>query len=287
MRPMFTKAGIIGTGLIGGSISLALKNNGLCRHLTGIARSEETRRRAKIMGAVDQASGDIAALSEAEIVILAVPVSDIIEVSLELARHIGPDTIVFDVASTKKNICRVLSRRFRNFVGCHPIAGSEQCGIANADATLFSGAVCVITPTTATSGKALRTVSKLWRALGSKVIMCSPAEHDKAFAATSHLPHAVSFALMNSLRGDYFRWTAPSLNEMTRIAASPSAVWLPIFTENKANILRAISDFERSLAVLKRAIAKNDSRTITSFIDSSRKKRERIVNSHSKQKDRS
>ncbi len=287
MRTMFETAGIIGTGLIGGSIGLAMKKNGLCRHVIGIARSEGTRERAKKMGAVDRASGDMAALAEAEIVILATPVSEIIEVSAELARHIRPDAIVCDVASTKKKVCTALSGRFRNFVGCHPIAGSEQCGIANADGLLFSGAVCVITPLSTTSGKALRTVSKFWEALGSKVLMCSPAGHDKAFAATSHLPHAVAFALMNSLRGDYSRWAAPSLKEMTRIAASPANVWLPIFTENKINILRAIDDFERSLDKLKKAIVKDDSRAITAFIDSSRKKREGIFTVHSKQKDRS
>jgi prephenate dehydrogenase len=271
---MFNKVAVVGTGLIGGSIALALKEKKLCRQIIGICRHKESLAWAKKKGAVDIACLSLDAIKDADLVILATPVSSILSLAPKISRIIRKDCLVFDVGSTKAGIVSKLSVLFPLFVGTHPLAGSEKRGVSYAQAALFRDSVCIITPVKDTDRLALLKIKKLWQVLGAKVELMPPSQHDRVLGFVSHLSHVAAFSLINSVPEKFFRFSPASLKEATRVAASDSALWADIILDNRANVLKAISMLQKNLGQVKSALEKNSHSKLAAIFKEAKIRRE-------------
>lgn len=270
---IFKKVTVVGTGLIGGSIALALKQRKLAEHVTGISRHEKTIKIAKKEGAIDSGSCDIRAAEGSDLVILATPVSVIMGSARSLRDAINKDCIVTDVGSTKKQIVSLLTHIFPRFVGSHPLAGSEKRGIVNADPDLFDHSLCILTPVQSTDPKALHILEDFWKKLGSHPLLMNPDTHDKMLGTISHLPHILAFSLMNTVPACYLRYAPNSLKDATRVAASDQQLWADIFWSNRTHILAAIRTFQKELKHIEQAIRKKDRNRLIRLLKQARKKR--------------
>ena len=262
---MFEQLGLIGCGLMGGSFALALKRAGLVKRVVGYSKSPSTTERARQMGVIDvEAPSALLAVSGADIVLLAVPVSAT-EATFKAIRHlVGPDTLVMDVGSTKRDVVDAARRVLRDHVGafvpCHPITGKELSGVEHADANLYSGKQVILTPIERTYTAQLQKANDVWTALGCHVVKMSPQAHDAAFAAVSHLPHLIAFALINSISGqehgkDYLSLAGPGFRDFTRIAASDPKMWRDILIANREELLEQSSIFQHMLQSLEQLIS--------------------------------
>ena len=282
MAKMFNKVAIVGTGIIGGSIALGIKKNKISPEVVGVSRHAASLALAKKIGAIDLGSRDLAILKGADLVILAAPVEVILKIAPRIKKIIGPECVVTDVGSTKAEIVSKLSRIFANYIGSHPLAGSEKRGVGNARADLFKDSLCILTPVKNTSALALKKARMLWQLLGAKTALIGPKAHDKALAFTSHLPHISAFSLMNSVPHGFFKFAASGLKDTTRLASSEAQLWADIFFTNKKNILDAVGQMERNLALMKTAVRKNDRKILISMLKAARKKRDALTqNDHS------
>ena len=204
MAAMFEQLGLIGCGLMGGSFALAVKRAGLVKRVVGYSKSPSTTQRALSMGVIDvEAPSALLAVSGADMVLLAVPVSAS-EATFKAIRHlITSNMLIMDVGSTKRDVVdaarRVLRDHVSSFVPAHPITGKEVSGVENADPDLYHGKQVILTPIDRTSGPHLRRAIDVWEALGCQVQQMAPEAHDAAFAAVSHMPHLISFALMHAI----------------------------------------------------------------------------------------
>ncbi len=244
---------------MGGSLGMALKRRRLAKTVVGLSRTPATLRRAKRRGAIDVGTTDAAhAVRGADLVMLATPVDTIIPQARRLARHMKPGSILTDVGSTKIRIVAALERSMPTgvaFVGGHPLAGAEARGIEAADAHLYDGAICIVTPTPHTNRAALRRVEQLWRPLVGRVVRMSPREHDRALASTSHLPHVLAACLVRAARPRDLSTAAPSFREMTRLAKSDPDLWDDIFFTNQRLLLGAMDQFSRQWRALRAMLA--------------------------------
>lgn len=274
---MFNKAVIIGTGLIGGSLGLDLKKKHLVGQITGLSRRKKNAYLSMRIGAIDRASTSLDAVKHADLVILATPIEAIIDIGLKIAKKIKKDCIVIDVGSSKENIVSALSRFIPNFIGCHPLAGSEKRGVASLQAGIFSGSICVITPNAKTNNNALNKIKLLWRKLGSQVIILTPKRHDQILALTSHLPHAAAFSLINAIPDKFLSLGSGGLKDSTRIAASDTDLWSQIFLSNRGNLLDALSSFQTELNALKLALKNNNKKLLTKILAVAKEKREKLL----------
>ena len=201
---MFEQLGLIGCGLMGGSFALALKRAGLVKRVVGYSKSPSTTERARAMGVIDvEAPSALLAVSGADIVLIAVPVAAT-EATFKAIKHlVSPDMLIMDVGSTKSDVIqaasRVLRERVRSFVPAHPIAGKEVAGVDNADPDLYKGRQVILTPNDQTGTAQVQKAIDVWTALGCRVLQMSPEQHDAAYAAVSHLPHLLAFAMMNAI----------------------------------------------------------------------------------------
>jgi prephenate dehydrogenase len=273
---MFNQVVIIGTGLIGGSIGIALKKQQLAVKVTGLSRNRRNAELAKRAGAIDQVARSLDVVSCADLVILATPVDTIMEFAVKISKLIKKDCLVIDVGSTKERIVSKLSTLMPNFVGCHPLAGSEKKGAVNLKNGIFKDSICLITPIPKTDRCALNKVKRLWKRLGAKNVVLSPKAHDQTLAFTSHLPHAVAFSLINSVPEKSLFLGSSGLKDTTRISVSAAGLWSQIFLTNRANILGAISAFQSQLAALKLAIKNNNKTRLIKILDAANKKREKL-----------
>lgn len=242
---------------------------GVSRHLSTIAAARRRR-------AIDRGSTELTCIRGADCLILAAPVSVIMDRASEIARYVDTQCVVTDTGSTKKEIVARLGRHFPRFVGAHPMAGSHKRGIAEARSDLFTGSLCILTPTARTDEKALTSVRRLWEALGARTLSLSPSRHDAIISRVSHLPHAAAFSLMNSIPAECFPYAAGGCRDTTRIAASDEEIWWDIFLSNKAEILTSLSVFKENLQKLESAVRRNDRRALTSFLKKAKLKRERL-----------
>ena len=262
---MFEQLGLIGCGLMGGSFALALKRAGLVKRVVGYSKSPSTTERARQMGVIDvEAPSALLAVSGADIVLLAVPVSAT-EATFKAIRHlVSPNTLIMDVGSTKRDVVDAARRVLRDDVGCfvpaHPITGKEVSGVEHADGNLYTGKQVILTPIERTYTAQLNKAISLWTALGCNVIQMSPQSHDAAYAAVSHLPHLIAFALMNSISGqahgaDYLSLAGPGFRDFSRIAASDSKMWRDILTANREELLAQSKIFQQTLQSLEKLIS--------------------------------
>lgn len=241
---------IIGVGLIGGSIGIDLKRLHLAEEVVGVVRRKESIEESVRLGAVDQATLDIAeGVKNADFVILATPISKMVST----AEKIRSNAIIIDVGSVKgKLVSQLESVLGGNYVGTHPMAGSEKRGVSNARAGLFEGATCIVTPTKNTKKEALEKVKKFWEKLGAKIITLSIDEHDRLVALTSHLPHLVAASLVNTVAGH--ECIGPGFRDITRIASSPPALWQEICEWNKDAVLAGLKKFKGEISGIEELI---------------------------------
>ena len=262
---MFEQLGLIGCGLMGGSFALAAKRAGLVKRVVGYSKSPSTTERARAMGVIDvEAPSALLAVSGADIVLLAVPVSAT-EAAFKAIRHlVTPNTLIMDVGSTKRDVVdaarRVLRENVGAFVPCHPIAGKELSGVEHADVNLYTGKKVIITPIERTYVVQLRKATAFWTAMGCIVETMSPQAHDAAYAAVSHLPHLIAFALVNSITSQsegksHLSLAGPGFRDFTRIAASEPKMWRDIMMANREELLAQSTIFKNALTAMETLIS--------------------------------
>ena len=254
---VFEQLGVIGCGLMGGSLALAMKRAGLVRRVVGYSKSPSTTQRALQMGVIDvEAPSALLAVSGADVVVLAVPVGAMGATFKSIRHLVSEKTLLIDVGSTKQDVVlaakAALGRNASAFVPCHPIAGSEMSGVESARADLYAGKQVILTPTEETSVQHVERARSLWQALGCQVSLMSPKAHDDAYAAVSHLPHLLAFAYMEGILGQE-AWqqlqglAGSGFADFTRIAASEPKLWRDVLLANKAAVLEQSRHFQRAL----------------------------------------
>jgi prephenate dehydrogenase len=261
---------IVGLGLIGGSIALSARKHGLVDRIVGCDRSEEVLARAGGLGMLDEATTDPCfAVRHASVVIVCTPVDRIIDTVTSLSESCQAGALVTDVGSTKTAIVRRLAGRMPpgvDFVGSHPVAGSEKTGPEHARADLFDGRVVVVTPVGAPP-VAVSTICGFWRALGGQVETMSPEHHDEVLALTSHLPHLVSAVLASVLPLEWRRLTGTGFRDTTRLAAGSPELWQAIMLSNRPALLAALEQFHGQLEMFRSALAAGDGERVRLLLE--------------------
>ncbi|MCI0335401.1 MAG: prephenate dehydrogenase/arogenate dehydrogenase family protein [Planctomycetes bacterium] len=271
---------IVGVGLIGGSIGLALRERKLARRIIGIGRRQNSLDAARKVGAIDQGVTNLAAgVAEAQLLIVATPVDTIAERVVQAAAAAPSDCLITDAGSTKEAIVATVDAALASrrggprFVGSHPLAGDHRTGPQHARADLFEGRTVVITPTDATRPAAVTEASGFWQSLGANVTTMTPARHDLALAITSHLPHLVAIALTAATPTEYLPLTASGWRDTTRIAAADAKIWQPIFAANRERVLDALDLMSQTLGGLREALEHGDNETLIATLEAAAKKR--------------
>lgn len=276
---------IVGTGLIGGSFALALKQADAVREVLGVGRSPAQLAVAHELGLIDRAVG-WAEAGQADCILLAIPVGETEEVLRQLAPHLKAGAVVTDAGSTKLNVVEAaraaLGDRFADFVPGHPIAGSEQCGPGAARIDLYRGKRVVLTPQIDTRADAVATVRLLWEAAGAQVETLDAGLHDRVFAAVSHLPHLAAYALVDDLaqRADSdtcFRFAASGFRDFTRIAGSSPEMWRDIALANREAVLAELDAYLASLQALRQAVDAEDANALLKMFSRARNARENWI----------
>lgn len=279
-KELFRKVAIVGVGLIGASIGMAMKKRTLAREIIGVARKDATIDAAIKQGAIHSGTKDIKeAVKDAELIVLAAPVSAIIEAIPILNSHARRGAIVTDVGSSKGLIVDQAQKNLHPsflFVGSHPLAGSEKSGPQFGSAELFVNTSCIMTPTDKTNRLAKEKVKHLWSQLGATVRFMSPLEHDEILACISHLPHVMAYSLVKSIPEQFLSYATQSLRDTTRIAASDPKMWNDICISNSKNILKAIDEYAKALGIIRKAIVDADQQTLTETFTQAKAARERI-----------
>ncbi len=281
MQP-WNSVAVVGVGLIGGSIGLALRERKLARKVIGIGRRQASLKRAKELGAVTATTIKIQdGVADADVVIVCTPVAEIANHLLESAAAASKQAILTDAGSTKGTIVAAVEAKLprgRRFVGSHPLAGSEKNGAQFARADLFEGRVVVITPTRKTKADDKQAVADFWSALGATVLVMSPEAHDKALATTSHLPHLVSSAVARHTGTADLPLTAGGWRDLTRVAAGDPELWTQILLENRGNVLKSLSGFEKTMVAFKSALVRGDRRKLRELLADGKRVRDALGN---------
>lgn len=269
---MIDKLCIIGVGLIGGSLARALKQAGAVAQVIGAGRREESLAKALQLGVIDRFETDLtAAVGDADIVVVAVPLGAVYKVFAAIADHLPADCVLTDVGSAKGSVVEEARRVFgqlpAGFVPAHPIAGTEHSGVEASFAELFQRRRVIITPLLETEAWAHHKVRTMWESTGAEVIDMGVRHHDDVLAATSHLPHMLAYALVDCLarlddRAEIFRYAAGGFRDFTRIASSDPTMWRDICVANKDSLLDVLQRFSGELAQLAQAIKNSDSDTL-------------------------
>jgi len=274
---IFNKITIVGVGLIGASLAKAIRKKRTAKKIVGYFRNEKKLKKALNRRIVDSGSLDLEeSISQSDLVILALPIKHIISFMKTIKKIKNNKTILIDVGSTKSKVVDTAAKLNLNFVGTHPLAGSEKKGADFSSVNLFNNSLVIITPTKKTNKKSLAKVVKFWKKLNTKTISMAPTKHDKILSFTSHLPHLSSFCLINSVPEAFLPFGASGLKDSTRIASSDAQIWADIFLSNKKELLAAIKALENQIKKIKKAVLNNKRSRIVSLINSSRKRRDKI-----------
>ena len=272
---------IIGVGLLGGSAGLAIKACDPRVRIVGVGRRAASMAAALEVGAIDTAHLDAApAVAKADLVILATPVGAFAEHLRTIAPHLPRGATVTDVGSTKAGVVRTAERILGKggpFVGSHPMAGSEQKGVRASRADLFTGAACILTPTSATPAGVVRRVGEFWRWLGMRTVEMTPTAHDRALARVSHLPHVLAGLMMLLPRTADLDVAATGFRDTTRLASGDPEMWRDILTTNRRAVLDAIDRLGGRLRTLRQAVRKGDAAAIEKFLTAAKKRRDATV----------
>lgn len=267
---------IVGVGLIGGSIGLALKKRGFRGPIIGVGRSAERLAAARDAGVIGEFATEANAAARADLIIFCTPVDRIAEGVVQLASHCLAGALITDAGSVKGSICRELHGRMPDgvtFIGSHPLAGSEKQGFEHADADLFEDRVCVVTPVGGEPVEQIERVAQLWRAVGMRVVEMSPQEHDRALAETSHLPHVVAAALAATLQESNRPLAASGFADTTRIAAGDPALWTPILLANSTAVAESLRRYSKLLEEFQAALSRGDEQSLGELLAAARERR--------------
>ena len=265
---MFKKIVIFGVGLIGGSVALAVKKLPNPPQITGVGRSNQSLQEALNLGLIDIAETDISkALADADLVLIATPVAQTPALLRAIKPYLSTNTIITDAGSTKSDVMTYaqaeLGPQFNQFVGGHPIAGAEKSGPGAAMADLYVGKNVILTPDIETNAEAVKQVTALWTACGAIVSSMTPQAHDRVFAAVSHLPHLLAFALVEDLakRGNaelLFKFAASGFRDFTRIAGSHPEMWRDIALANKQALLEELKIYQQAVSEMTTLLENDD-----------------------------
>ncbi len=288
MDDKFHHVALIGLGLIGSSLSLAMRRAGIADRITGHARSARTRAKALEMGLVDTVFDNPAdAVRGADLIILCVPIGVYGTIAREIAPHLKPGAIVTDVGSVKAAVIRDTAPHIPtgvHFIPAHPIAGSERSGPEAGFTELFDGRWCILTPIPGTDETALGKVRKFWQNCGMSVDIMTPEHHDLVLAITSHLPHLIAYNIVGTAadletvtESEVIKFSAGGFRDSTRLAASDPTMWRDVFLNNKEAVLEMLARFSEDLTALQRAIRWGEGETLFNLFARTRKIRRNII----------
>lgn len=279
MKLPWSTVAIVGVGLIGGSIGKALQSRGLCKRVIGVGRNQASLTEALQRQLVSEVSCDLAAIGEADFVVLATAVSSIPGLLREADSHVAEGTLMTDAGSTKRSIVsswqKKRSHRGR-FVGSHPIAGSHLRGPTAADEMLFEGRVAVVTPAASTPEEDVECVGSFWASLGSTVFVMKPHEHDRILATTSHAPHLLAAALAAVTSDEDLRFTAGGWRDTTRVAAGDAELWADILLDNASQVSQAVTRMQSYTHRMLEALAAGDRRRLVKLLTTAKDKRDAL-----------
>jgi prephenate dehydrogenase len=272
---------IIGVGLLGGSIGMAIKAALSNCEIIGYGHRAETLERAVQVGAIDRGTSDLkSAVSDADLVILCTPVGLLGEMLKGISGFLRPGAIVTDVGSTKASVVaasiEILPSNV-DFVGSHPMAGSEKRGVEFARADLFRNALCIVTPTDATLSAAIEDVEAFWRMLGMRTCRMAPDDHDRALAEVSHLPHALAAALVTMQSPEAMELAGKGFLDTTRIAGGDGGLWRDIFLDNATNLKSAIAKVRAQLDAIEQLMEPGRAEELRSWLDAAAAKRQALL----------
>lgn len=280
---MFDQITILGPGLLGASIGIAARERGLARRIVSWSRRAETRANCLSQPWCDQVYESPGhACRESQFVVICTPVQSIVPLLSRIAPELEPGALITDVGSTKSQICREargVDLHGASFIGSHPMAGSEQTGMAFARGDLLDAAACIVTPLENTSSDAVRPVCSFWEGLGMQVTHTSPERHDEIVAHISHLPHVLAAALCSFLGAKDPAWKALAgggLRDSTRIASGDPGLWHEILESNREEVIRAINGLEDELHQIKAALVNEDTVTLNQRLERGKNYRDHL-----------
>jgi prephenate dehydrogenase len=280
---IFRRVTIVGVGLMGGSLGMALKKHRLVKEVVGLSPKRESLDQAVKSGAIDVGETDVArAVKNSDLVILATPVDSIIKLMKSVDPFLKRGCFVTDIGSTKVQILEAAEKLLSQpgfFVGAHPLVGSEKNGVENASADLFEKSTCMITPTAQTHQAALRKVQQMWAKIGASVKTMDPRVHDEVLGYVSHMPHVLAFGLVSAIPETYFENSPQSLKDLTRIASSSPQMWNDICLSNSRNVVKSIDQLVKEMSILRLAIVQKDSQKLMDYFTRAREKRSALSSS--------
>jgi prephenate dehydrogenase len=275
---------IIGTGLIGGSLALAIKQAGFCREIVGAGRTESTLIKAAELGVIDRYDTSIVkAVADADIVVVSVPLGSMHTVFEQINAGRNEATIITDAGSAKQSVIEdaeaVFGAGFDNFVPGHPIAGTERSGVTAAFPELYRKRRVILTPTDSTSPAAVETVRAMWQAAGAEVETMSAEHHDLVLAGTSHLPHLLAFGLVDCLNNledvdEIFRFAAGGFRDFTRIASSDPVMWRDICLSNREQVLAMMKRYRDEMEKMYKILEAGDGEQLREIFERAKKARD-------------
>ena len=291
MPPLINNLCVIGTGLIGGSLCLALKEKGICKNIIGAGRSEATLQKAQELNIIDRYDTDIAnAVKDADVVFVSVPLGAMESVFEKIAEGLTSSgnnkAIITDAGSSKQQVQKIAEDIFAEnacrFVAGHPIAGTEKNGPDAAFADLYKNRRVILTPTEQTDADAIKTVTALWQQTGAEVETMDAEHHDKVLAATSHLPHILAFGLVHCLENiddieNVFRFAAGGFRDVTRIASSDPTMWRDICLNNQQPILDMMKRYKDELDMLYNALESGDGEKLMDVFEQAKATRDKFT----------
>lgn len=285
MKTIFKQVTIIAPGLLGGSLGMAVKKKKVARKVVVWARRIENAQAAVRKKSADRYEAELTdAVKGSDLVVLCCPVEAMPSLARQFRSALSRDAIVTDVGSVKYDVVNQVTSALAKravFIGSHPMAGSDRSGLAAANADLFKGSICLMTPAPGVPRKKLHQLVKFWQAIGCKIATLSPSEHDEAVARISHLPHLVSAALV-SLAGrkgsELFNFAGPGFRDMTRLAGGPPEMWSEICMANHTEIRRAVDELIEELETLRRATANKSAVEVRAYLRRARNLREELKN---------
>jgi prephenate dehydrogenase len=280
---MFDKVAIVGPGLIGGSMGMAMRRRSLADHIVGIGRRQVSLDAALRVGAIHSATLDLnEGLAGADLVVLATPIGTFERLAGPVAEAIDPGAVLTEVASSKVQVIETLQAALGacedvQLVPTHPMAGSEQSGPLAADEALFEGSVCIITPLQDQETEAFPRIRGLWQALGATVVSMSPSQHDRLVARISHVPHLAASALMHTVDEGTMHYCGGGLKDTTRIAASSPDLWMDIYRSNREEIREAMRDYIGTLRRMMDALDADDMPALREQLEQARCRRDELA----------
>lgn len=280
----FQKITIVGVGLLGGSLGLAIKRRRLAKQVCGYVRRTASIKESERVGAMDFATTDLlAAVWDADLIILCTPLAQMRSLAEQMRPALKRGAIVTDVGSVKGSVVSdveaLVTRAGAHFVGSHPMAGGEKQGVLASRADLFECAMCVVTPTKRTSPAALRKVEKFWKTLGTRLLRTTPDAHDALVSRSSHLPHLLAASLVNlvldpKLPAEQAQLCATGFRDTTRIASGSPEMWRDIALTNSKHLSRTVDGLVLELGRFRDALKRSDSKAISKFFETAKQRRD-------------